>query len=154
MPRPSPYTDKQKAAILEAVKSGRKAGKKWPEIHEAATEAGFKGGLEYLKQFARAAGAVRRRRRGAPKAVTAKRKPGRPKGNKNAVKRGPGRPRAAAVAGNDAGLAGIEAIVHSMVKERVRAMVGRACTTPTAGSRWTRLRVRIRPGSRVSPARN
>jgi hypothetical protein len=25
MPRPSPYTDKQKAAILEAVKDGRKA---------------------------------------------------------------------------------------------------------------------------------
>ena len=30
MPRPSPYTDKQKAAILEAVKADRMAGKKWP----------------------------------------------------------------------------------------------------------------------------
>jgi hypothetical protein len=40
MPRPSPYTDRQKAAIFDAVKAGRKAGKKWPEIHEAAAEAG------------------------------------------------------------------------------------------------------------------
>jgi hypothetical protein len=37
MPRPSAYTAKQKAAILEAVKTGRKSGKKWPEIHAAAS---------------------------------------------------------------------------------------------------------------------
>src|SRR5476651_1624910 len=92
MPRPSPYTDKQKSAILEAVKSGRKAGKKWPEIHAAATEAGYKGGLQYLMKFAHKGGAVRRRRRGkAPAAATsAKRKPGRPKVSTNAIKRGPG----------------------------------------------------------------
>ena len=60
MPRPSPYTDKQKAAILEAVKSARKAGKKWPEILEAAKAEGFKGGLEYLKQFAHKGAAVSR----------------------------------------------------------------------------------------------
>ena len=29
MSRPSPYSDQQKAAIIEAVKTGRK---KWPEI--------------------------------------------------------------------------------------------------------------------------
>ena len=131
MPRPSPYTDKQKAAILEAVRSGRKAGKKWPEIHAAATVAGYKGGLEYLKQFAHKGGAVRRRRKSsvvaaaaAPVAATAKQKRGRPKGSKNAVKPGPGRP--SAVAGNGAGLAGIEAIVARMVEQRVRAAVARA----------------------------
>jgi hypothetical protein len=46
MPRPSPYTDKQKAAILESVKTGRKAGKKWPEIHDAATGEGFKSSVQ------------------------------------------------------------------------------------------------------------
>ena len=129
MPRPSPYTDKQKSAILEAVKAGRKSGKKWPEIHAAATEAGFKGGLQYLMKMARKSGAVRgRRRRGKPAAAatTAKRKPGRPMGSKNAVKRGPGRPRAVAVAGNGAGLAGIEAIVERMVEQRVGAKIGAA----------------------------
>ena len=127
MPRPSPYTAKQKAAILEAVKSGRKAGKKWPEILAAATEAGYKGGLQYLMKMARKEGAVRGRRRWhATPAATAKPKPGRPKGSKNAVRRGPGRPKAAAVDGNGAGLAGIEAIVERMVEQRVRATVARA----------------------------
>jgi len=126
MPRPSPYTDKQKAAIIEAVKSSRKSGKKWSEILAAATGAGYKGGLQYLMKLARGSGAVRRRRKGnavatAAPAVAAKR-PGRPKGSKNAVKRGPGRPRAVAVAGNGAGLAGFEAIVE----QRVRATVARA----------------------------
>jgi hypothetical protein len=125
MARPSPYTAAQKAAILEAVKTGRKAGKKWPEILAAATEAGYKGGLQYLMKFAHMGGAVRRRRRGKP-AAAAKGKPGRPKGSKKAVKRGPGRPRAITVAVNGAGLAGIEAIVERMVEQRVRAAVARA----------------------------
>ena len=38
----------------------------------------------------------------------------------------PFRPRAAAVTGNGAGLAGIEAIVEQMVEQRVRATVARA----------------------------
>jgi len=130
MPRPSPYTDAQKSAIIEAVKSGRKDGKKWPEILRAATESGFKGGLQYLKQFARAAGAVRRRRSAKPgkvaPAVAAKKKPGRPKGSKNASKRGPSRTKAAAIGVNGAGLSGIEAIVERMVEERVGAAVARA----------------------------
>ena len=130
MPRPSPYSAKQKSAILEAVKSGRKAGKKWSEIFETAKAEGFKGGLQYLVKMSRSAGAVRRRRKSsvatAPAATAAKRGPGRPKASKNAVKRGPGRPRAAAVAGNGSGLAGIEAIVKRMVEQRVRATVERA----------------------------
>lgn len=132
MPRLSPYTDAQKSAILEAVKSGRKAGKKWPEILEAAKAMGFKSGLPYLMQFARAARAIRRRRSATPdKAapeVAAAKKPGRPKGSKNAVKRSPGRPRPVTVSGNGAGLAGIEAIVERMVEERVGAAVAKAVT--------------------------
>jgi hypothetical protein len=126
MPRPSPYTAKQKTAILEAVKTGRKSEKKWPEILAAVTEAGYKGGLQYLMKLARKEGAVRRRRRAAPAAKAAKRKLGRPKGSRNAVRRGPGRPRAAAVSGNGAGLADIEAMVERMVEQRVRATVARA----------------------------
>ena len=130
MARPSPYTDKQKSAILDAVKSGRKAGKKWPEILETAKSEGFKGSLQYLMKFAHKGGAVRRRRKSsvavAKPATMAKRKPGRPKGSTSAVRRGSGRPKVAAVVGNGAGLAGIEAIVKWMVEQRVRATVARA----------------------------
>jgi hypothetical protein len=123
MPRPSPYTDKQKAAIIEVVKATRKAGKKWPEILEAAKADGFKGGLQYLMKFAHKAGAVRRRkRRHAAPAATTKRGPGRPKG----------RPK---TAGNGAGLAGIESIVERMVEQRVRATVGRAVASLEAAAK-------------------
>ena len=126
MPRPSPYTATQKAAILDAVKTGRKTGKKWPEILEAAKSEGFKSSLQYLMKFARASGAVRRRRGSAAAAASpANRKPGRPKGSKNAVKRGPGRPKSV-VSSKGAGLSGIEAIVERMVEQRVSATVARA----------------------------
>jgi hypothetical protein len=131
-----PYTDAQKSAILEAVK----AGKKWPEIHAAATEAGYKGGLQYLIKFAHKGGAVRRRRKSSVAAATAPiHKPGRPKGSKNAVRRGPGRPKAIPVAGNGAGLADIEAIVERTVEQRVRATVARAVRAlegATSGASW------------------
>ena len=128
MPRPSPYTDAQKAAILDAVKTGRKAGKKWPEIHAAATEAGYKGGLQYLMKMASNAGAVRRKRKGAKTAKTVaafkvKGKRGRPKGSKNATQRGPGRPKAAAAG---VGLSDIDKIVAQMVEQRVGTAVAKA----------------------------
>ena len=128
MARPSPYSEKQKSAILEAVKAGRKSGKKWPEILEAAKAEGFKGGLPYLVKFSRASGAVRGRRRKPDTSslpVATKRKLGRPKGSKNAVKRGPGRSKGR-VSTNGAGLAGIEAIVKRVVAQRLAVAVDRA----------------------------
>ena len=129
MSRPSPYTDKQKAAILEAVKSSRKSGKKWPEVYEAAKAEGFKGGLPYLVKMSRAAGVVRGRRGRKPvrsaAPVAAKRKPGRPKGSSKVATRRPGRPKGS-VSTNGAGLSGIESIVKRMVEQRVNAAVSRA----------------------------
>ena len=127
MPRPSP---EMKSAILRAAIAARGTGKKWSEAHQAAKEAGYGGSLQGIVKMIR--GGNRKPKRGRkPSAPTApapaaKRKLGRPKGSKNAVKRGPGRPRATAVAGNGAGLAGIEAIVERMVEQRVRATVARA----------------------------
>lgn len=125
MPRTSPYTDAQKSAILEAVNSARKTGS-WLDALKAAQDAGFKGGLQYLMKFA---GGSKRHGRKPSKAeapVAAKKKLGRPKGSKNAVKRGPGMPKTPVVAGNGAGLAGIEAIVERMVEQRVGAKIGAA----------------------------
>ena len=141
MPRPSPYTEAQKAAILDAVKSGRKAGKKWPEIHAAATEAGYKGGLQYLMKLASNAGAVRGRRGRkvgtavkVATAAAAKGKRGRPKGSKN-VKRAPGRPKAVAAAGNGVGLGAIDKIVAQMVEQRVGVAVTKAVEALEAAAR-------------------
>ena len=123
MARPSPYTDAQKAAILDAVKTARKTGT-WPDALKAAEGAGFKGGLQYLMKFV-SGGAKRRGRKAAAKTVSAKgKKLGRPKGSKNAVKRGPGRPKASGAAG--AGLGAIDSIVEKMVEQRVAAAMDRA----------------------------
>ena len=117
MARPSPYDDKQKAAILAAVASGRKSGKKWPEVLKAAEAEGYKGGLAYLMKLSRAPGAIKgRRRRG---------RVGRPKGSRNAVKRGPGWPKGAAST-SGVGLSQIDAIVAGMVEQRVRSAIGQA----------------------------
>jgi len=124
MARPSPYTGAQKAKILEAVKTGRKTGKKWTEILEATKAEGYKGGLQYLMKMARKGGAVRGRRKA--KAAPAKgKKIGRPKGSKNAVKRGPGRPKAS-VSAKGAGLGAIDNIVSKMVEARVAAAISKA----------------------------
>ena len=127
MPR---YTPETKSAILRAAIAARGAGKKWLEAHQAAREAGYAGSLQGIVKMIR--GSNRKAKRGRKPSVAAKqaapekRKPGRPKGSKNAVKRWPGRPRAAVVAVNGAGLAGIEAIVKRMVEQRVRTAVSRS----------------------------
>jgi hypothetical protein len=77
MARPSPYTDAQKASILEAVKTSRKDGS-WADALKAAKEAGFKGGVQYLMKFASGG-----KKPGKPKGGKARGKLGRPKGSKN-----------------------------------------------------------------------
>ncbi len=132
MPRTSPYTDEQKSAIIEAVKTARKTGS-WPDALKAAKDAGYKGQLQYLMKFAggkkqqKSSKAVKPAAPGKAEApVAAKKKAGRPKGSKNAVKKGPGRPKGAATAMNVAGLDGIEAIVSRMVEQQVGAKIGAA----------------------------
>ena len=116
MARPSPYSESQKATILEAVKSARKTGT-WGDALKAAHASGFKGGLPYLQKFAGGG-----KRRGKLKASKTGGKLGRPKGSKNVVKRG--MPARGAVAG--AGLGQIDAVVRRMVEERVSISIGRA----------------------------
>jgi len=104
MARPSPYTEGQKTAILDAVKAARKTGT-WPDALKAAKEAGFKGKLPYLMKFA--GGGTRK----------GKRRMGRPKGSKT--------PPAAAIR-NGSGLGAIDQIVERMVEQRVGVAVSRA----------------------------
>lgn len=125
MPRRSPYTEEQKVNILEAVKSGGKAEKTWPEILIAATEVGYRGGLHYLMKMASNAGAVRRKRKSgkvAKPVVVAKGKRGRPRESKNSVKRGARIPNVAA----GTGLGEIDKIVATMVEQRVAKAISRA----------------------------
>jgi len=130
MARPSPYTEAQKAAILEAVKTARKTGT-WPDALKAAEGAGFKGGLQYLMKFV-GGGSKRRKAKAVTKAAPAAKaapkagkKLGRPKGSKNAIKHGPGRPKAS-VSVKGAGLGAIDSIVSKMVEQRVAVAISKA----------------------------
>ena len=131
MPRTSPYTPEQKAAILVAVKDARKEGQ-WSDALKAAEEAGFKGGLGYLMKLASSNGTPKPPKStnaaNTPEAVSGKKPRGRPKGSTNVAKRGAGRPKATS-AGNGAGLNEIDRIVAQMVEQRLAVALEKAVTS-------------------------
>ncbi len=55
MARPSPYSNEQRSAIIQAAIAAKKDGK-WADGLEAAKGAGFKGGLPYLMKMIRGPG--------------------------------------------------------------------------------------------------
>src|SRR5476649_1352340 len=124
MARPSPYTEEQKTAILEAVKTSRKTGK-WPDALKAAEEAGYKGGLQYLMKLAKGKKKSSKAKKATTAAAKAGKKRGRPKGSTNAGKKGPGRPKGTGAA-KGAGLTDIDRIVAQMVEQRVGVVVAKA----------------------------
>lgn len=124
----SVYSDGMKAKIIEAVVAARKAKKSWTEAHAAATEAGYKGGLNGVVKLVRSESI----RTGKPMGIKFhKRKRGGMGAAPSAaaapapVKRGPGRPRKTmAPAGSVTG--SIEAMVAQLVAARVRAVLDEA----------------------------
>ncbi len=106
MPRSSPYSDEQKAKIIDVVKAAKKKGS-WMEALSIAKDAGYKGGLGYLMKLA---GPQKRRGRGRPKGSG--RKLGRPAGRPAARK--------SARHGKRGNLANIDRIVQREVQARLR----------------------------------
>jgi len=92
------YNDAAKAAIVNAAREARLAGKKWPQALAAAKAVGYRGGVISLIGFVTRAG-------------QAVKKPGRP-----------GRPRKQEANG----IGPIQEIIGRLVKERVKAALDRA----------------------------
>ena len=109
MPRVSPYSDDQKAAIIKAAKQAQRKGS-WQDGLKAAKEAGYKGGLPYLMKLAGGG-----KRRGRPKASS-----------KSKIAR------VAAPSVNGNSMADIEKIVAAEVSRRLNAAKGAAIAALTS----------------------
>ena len=95
------YDPRTKAAIIEAALAARRGGRTWAEAFRAANEAGYRGSLGGLDQMVRKASGKVPGRRGRPPA-------------KAQAPEAPG------------GISSVEALVESIVKDRIRAALDRA----------------------------
>lgn len=114
MPRMS-YEPATRDAILKAAKDARANDKTWTEAHAAATEAGYKGGVQGIIKLMRA----NEEGGGGGKA---KRKPGRPKGSRNKMMNQKSTAMATPrMAKSGGGSNDILSMVENIVKSRVNA---------------------------------
>lgn len=116
------YTPEVRDAFMKAALEARESGKKFPEVYEAAKEAGYKGSLQGIAILVRKSGAVKKRKPGRPRKEKAPAAVSAPVASK---KRGRGRPRSTGLpAVNPA--ASIETLVADMVRSQVQSRLQRA----------------------------
>lgn len=111
------YDPDTKAKFMAAALDARKAGKKFPEVLEAAQSAGYKGSLQGISILVRKSGKDPKRAR--PAKAKEEGAPAAPAGKKR------GRPKKA-VAVASAASSSLEAIINQIVQGRVNAALAKA----------------------------